>query len=393
MYRGNFFRAYGFWHWGEGFQTVLFTWYMTFHAQLSATEIGFYQALVLSPFLVFTLIGGALTDRIGAGLSYGISTLLFAGILIGYGILDHAFGFVPQLFFAYCVAAGLVSAVSNPAIDTFIAEATPAPVQRNALLAASAHNVAKLVGTLTGLLIPFLMAVGGFVVNGLLMALSVLFLRLHQRQAPRFVRPVATIRGGLGDVIAHFRAMPESFDIWLASVMLGLFMVPTGYILWPLVLRERFPDYGDMIALVNISSWIGAITVTVVAERLSDRIRFPGRWALGIWAFYSLGVLALMVVGSFWLLCATVMVFGSVKLGKALVYGRYLANSPEGRRGVLIALDQTAFWGLATLGTFVMGVMVDVVGLYATISGVAACVMGFVLVLTVRGNLTRITGQ
>ncbi|MEJ6709222.1 MAG: hypothetical protein QNK92_10555 [Amylibacter sp.] len=272
MYRSNFFRAYRFWHWGEGFQMVLFTWYMTFHAQLSATEIGFYQALVLSPFQVFTLIGGALTDRIGAGLSYGVSTLLFAGILISYGILDQAFGFMPQFFFAYCVAAGLVSAVSNPP-----------PVQRNALLAASAHNVAKLVGTLTGLLIPFLMAIGGFVVNGLLMALSVLFLRLHQRQAPRFVRPVASIRGGVGDVISHFCAMPESFDIWLASVMLGLFMVPTGYILWLLVLRKRFPEYGDMIALVNISSWIGAITVTVVAERLSDRIRFPGRWALGIW--------------------------------------------------------------------------------------------------------------
>ncbi len=100
-----------------------------------------------------------------------------------------------------------------------------------------------------------------------------------------------------------------------------------------------------------------------------------------------------MMVGSFWLLCATVMVFGSVKLGKALVYGRYLANSPDGRRGVLIALDQTAFWGLATLGTFVMGVLVDAIGLNVTISGDAACVMAFVLMLTLRGNLMRITVQ
>ena len=73
----RFIGSYWFWHWGEGFQTVLFTWYMSIHLNLSATEIGFYQALVLSPFLIFTIMGGVLTDRIGARLSYTISTLIF----------------------------------------------------------------------------------------------------------------------------------------------------------------------------------------------------------------------------------------------------------------------------------------------------------------------------
>ena len=98
----------------------------------------------------------------------------------------------------------------------------------------------------------------------------------------------------------------------------------------------------------------------------------------------------LMFVGSFWVLCFTVMVFGSVKLGKALVYGRYLANSPDGRRGVMIALDQTAFWGLATVGTFVMGAMVDLIGLEATIGGVASLVLLCVAGLAARGNLIGI---
>lgn len=58
---------------------------MTFHAGLSASEIGFYQALVLSPFLLFTIAGGMLTDWIGVGKSYLISTALFGILLIGYG--------------------------------------------------------------------------------------------------------------------------------------------------------------------------------------------------------------------------------------------------------------------------------------------------------------------
>ena len=191
MFRSPFFKAYGFWHWGEGLQTVLFTWYMTFHAGLSATQIGFYQALVLSPFLVFTIFGGALTDRIGAGRSYVLSTSAFAMILIAYGAAESAFGFVPQLFFAYCIGAGIVSAISNPAIDTFIPEATKQPVQDNSLLAANAHNIAKLTGNLSGLALPLLTAMGGFVANGLLMLLSVLFLRRHHRHTARTGHPPA----------------------------------------------------------------------------------------------------------------------------------------------------------------------------------------------------------
>tara|TARA_R110000796_G_scaffold42224_1_gene104532 strand:+ start:1087 stop:1320 length:234 start_codon:yes stop_codon:yes gene_type:complete len=69
---------------------------MEFHANLNATGIGFYQALVLSPFLTFTISGGALTDRIGARASYVLSTSLFVIILICYGILDHYIGFVTK---------------------------------------------------------------------------------------------------------------------------------------------------------------------------------------------------------------------------------------------------------------------------------------------------------
>ena len=146
MFRSRFFQAYGLWHWGEGLQTVLFTWYMTFYAGLSAAEIGFYQALVLSPFLLFTVAGGALTDWIGAGRSYAWSTLLFALVLAGYGMMDQAAGFLPWAFAAYCLLAGITSAVANPAIDTFIPAASAQSVQANALLAATAHNIAKLAG-------------------------------------------------------------------------------------------------------------------------------------------------------------------------------------------------------------------------------------------------------
>lgn len=391
--RSKFFGAYGVWHWSEGFQTVLFTWYMSIHLNLSATEIGFYQALVLSPFLIFTIAGGVLTDRVGAGVSYTVSTLIFAGILIGYGVFDHSLGYAPNLFFLYCVLAGIVSAVSNPAIDTFIPEATPGCAQENGLLAATAHNLAKLTGTITALALPFLLATGGFILNGVLMIVSAVMLHAHARGIKGVVaRDRPKINGRvLSRIRKHYRDCPENFDILLSSVLLGLVIVPVGYILMPLVLRENFPEYGNLIALMNISSWVGAIGFTALASRLSARITRPGLAALWVWGLYGAGLLLLMQVGSFGMLCALIVCFGGVKLGKALVYGKYLHIAPSAQRGVLIAVDQTAFWGLATLGTFGMGVLIDMIGLNQTICAVSAVVVSGVLLLAYRGHLAQMT--
>ena len=336
--RNKFFGAYGFWHWGEGFQTVLFTWYMSIHLNLSATQIGFYQALVLSPFLIFTIAGGVLTDRVGAGFSYTLSTLIFGGILIGYGVFDHSLGYVPKLFFLYCVLAGIVSAISNPAIDTFIPEATPKGAQENGLMAATAHNLAKLTGTITALALPFLMATGGFILNGVLMILSAVLLRQHARDVKLIKTNDTPHLSGriLRKIIAHYRGCPENFDILLSSSLLGLVIVPAGYILWPLVLRENFPEYGNLIALMNISSWIGAIAITAIATRLSAKITRPGLAALWVWGLYGAGILLLTQVSSFAMLCGLIVCFGGVKLGKALVYGKYLHNAPNEQRGVLV---------------------------------------------------------
>lgn len=391
LFNNKFFRAYGFWHWGEGFQTVLFTWYMAFHANLSATEIGFYQALVLSPFLVFTISGGAITDRIGAKVSYIISTIIFAIILISYGVLDHQYGFIAELFFLYCVLAGIVSAISNPAIDTFIPNATDQRVQDNSLLAATAHNVAKLMGTLTGLLLPVLTATGGFIANGVLMLLSTVFLGVYKERTRR-TRADATKGHGRNAnifmrIIRHYRACPQNFDILLSSALLGLIIVPAGYILIPLTLRERFPDYGDLIALMGISSWIGAIAATSTAKHFSTHIRKPGAVSLMIWGGYGLGLFALIWINSFPALCLTVFAFGWVSLGKALVYGNYLSNCPAQERGVFVAVDQTAFWGLATLGTVGMGFLVDTIGLNTTIVATSITVLVGVGILAFRGHL------
>lgn len=365
-------------------------WYMTFHARLSETDIGLYQSLQLLPFLAFTAMGGSLTDRIGARLSYSVSTGIFAASVVAYGLFEATAGFHPLAFGAYCLVSGLLSAISNPAIDTFIPEATPAGAENNALIAATAHNVAKLAGNAATLLLPVLLAVGGFLVNGLLMAVSVVFLLRHPRP-PRVTR-MAPAANAFRRIPAHFRAHPESLDIFLGSIMLGMLTIPGFYIFQPLVIRENFPGQSGLFGLVGVVGWIGAILASGLALRYSARIRHPGRLSLGIWAIAAFLFMSLGAVDHFILVLAIMMLLGGNTLGKALIYGRFLRDAPEADRGLLIGLDQTALWGLATVGTLFLGWLVDQVGFRAALVANSTAILLFVLVLLIRGRLWRLRG-
>ena len=279
--RNNFFRAYGFWHCGEGFQTILLMWYMTFHANLSAAEIGFYQSLQLAPFLLFTALGGSLTDRIGARSSFASATAAFAVLLGVYGLADRGLGFSGPLFAAYCLLSGLFSALSNPAIDTFIPDATPRPITENALIAATVHNIAKLTGNAATLLLPLAGAAGGFALNGVLMGLSVLFLLRHPRQPRPIAPPGATSLAALPRLQAHFRAHPASVDILAASACLGLFVVASFYVFQPLTLRTLFPKAEGLVGIFGVVGWTAAILSSSLATRFAGRIHRPGRLATG----------------------------------------------------------------------------------------------------------------
>jgi MFS family permease len=384
--RNTFFPAYGLWHCGEGFQTVLIMWYMAFHARLSPAEIGFYQSLQLVPFLLFTALGGSVTDRIGARASFAASTGLFALSLGLYGLADPAFGFNGPLFAGYCLLSGLLSAIANPAIDTFIPEATPAPATKNALLAATVHNVAKLSGNAVTLALPILSALGGFVANGLLMAASALLLLRH----PRAPRPVPQPRGAAapGRLAAHFRAHPQSFDILLSSAVLGLFMIPAFYVFQPLMLRTWYPQQEGLFGLVGVMGWIGAIAASATAARLSHHINRPGALALAVWAVLALLFASLPLMPGFAAYLLAIGVLGMNGLGKALVYGTYLRDAPARDRALLIGLDHTAFWGLATLGTLGLGLLAEAAGLVPALLANTAALLACLIVLALRGRLT-----
>ena len=110
-HRLNFIGAYGFWHYGEGLQTVLFSWYLANYAHLSADKIGKYQALTLAPFLVIIVFGGAVFDRFGPGRVFVLNAYIFGIGLIAYAWTCLWPNIEPNLLVAYSLIVGIVSVI------------------------------------------------------------------------------------------------------------------------------------------------------------------------------------------------------------------------------------------------------------------------------------------
>ena len=172
-----FFGAYFFWHWAEGFQTVLFSWYVVTHVVLAPAAGRFLSIPDLDALSGFhPLWGGGSQTVLAPRLVYLVASVLFAATMFLYGSTDIYLGFSGALFGLYCIAVGVFSALANPAIDAFIPESGKGTTERNTLDAATVHNVAKLSGTVTT---AFVLGVSGawtgFILNGILILLAALF--------------------------------------------------------------------------------------------------------------------------------------------------------------------------------------------------------------------------
>lgn len=387
-----FFGAYFFWHWAEGFQTVLFSWYIVAHAALAPSQVGFFQSLVLLPYLVFIPFGGWFSHRFGPRVVYLVATILFAGTLLVYGPVDQFLGFNPAIFGLYCIAAGIFSAVANPAIDTFIPESGRGSTERNNLEAATIHNIAKLTGTVTtALVLGFAGTLPGFMLNGMLILLAFMFFFLFTRQLTRQeagqVKKPAD-RLSFGTVVLYLRQDAMAFDTILSSTFLGLFMAPIGFVLWPLIVRENFPESQNYMGIVFTMFWIGSIISTKCLSRIIDGLGRRVTVAFGLWASAMTIAIFVYFLPSFPAMCVGVFVYGlALSPAKAIIFGLFLARIPVTHRAVLISFDKAAFWGMATFGIFIFGTSVGLIGMLPALLINAGLFFSGLALLSARRNI------
>lgn len=370
------------WSSSYGVQSVLIPWMVLKKLELGGTFLGLAQASYQLPLLLLPLFGAFAERRSRRH----ILLLCHLGSMLpplglAWLFLDGSVGFA--WIMATALATGLLGALSLPARDSMVSDIGPGDVQRLVVMATGAQFCMQGVGFAVAAGADRLGAPPVLGVQALLTGLGgVLLLRafaFERRQAAN-PRPPATpvpMRAVLGQFVAD--------RIMLACVVLnlgiGLLFISCFQVVIPAMVRLSFGGGAAQIAGVLGMFLLGtALSIVLIIRR--GGVRRPGRaLLLGLLAGAAmcLGMYLAPDLG-FWYLAALCMGWGFAA-GYGMTMGRSIVQerSPEGHRARIMALFQLSMVGSAPPGNLVAGVLVDSLGVAATMLipglGMAALVL------------------
>lgn len=347
-----------------GLQVILLPWIAITVVDLPALHLGWVQASVLLPNLLFLLFGGALADRKDAA---AVAALACIGLTLCHGALLLVFSYrIPNLaiLLLYGISLGVCTAFLQPARDNLVqrsarnggGRATEAGVQQTVTWMMLAQYGGQAVGMLLASrfdhwgLRPLLL-----LQMGVLLLAVAFFYSLRQPRAPKKVeqkRPLTLIAEGLAETWRR----PALRELVVLMAFNGFVHIGVFLVVLPLLAEDyaRGSSYYATLQLAFVGGTVAA-TATMLRRGQGDR---PGRGIL-MCLLYSAALLVAISFGptpfGLILLCACwgAVAAASAALGRAVV--QLLA--PDEYRSRIISIYQLALFGSAALGALAAGAL------------------------------------
>jgi len=329
----------------------------------SAAALGGMVAVQLAPYIILSLVGGAVADRFNkrnflmvvCGINSAFAFMLF--VLFHRGTLTYSF------LILVSVIISTLNAMESPVRTALSMEVVRRENLANAVgLNSVTYNVGRLMGTLAaGFLIalidngaPWLML--SFVYAGL--GLSLLLLRIHEIEDEGFG---SSNPGKLIDVITYLNQKPKlmlsmilTSILWGAGMHFGLTSA--------LMVRKVFMLDADYLGYIGMTVSLGCIIGAAIAAR----------WAVpGHVPQFSTMLKSGIVVAIFWIISGTMTSFWLYALfaGIASVFhltfmvtsnSLVVAGAPDHFRGRLYGIYLFIFYLGATIGNPIIGKVAEV---------------------------------
>ncbi|MEU2202189.1 MFS transporter [Isoptericola sp. NPDC019482] len=320
----------------------------------SGIAVGLTTALQFVPFLVLSPWAGVLADRLPR-------RRLLMATQGGMGVLALALGVLvlsgrAELWHVYVFALllGVVSALDNPARQTFVADMVPASKLPNAVgLNSASFNAARLIGPgVAGLLIAAVGAGWVFMINGVTFGATIAALALMR---VRELRPQPAAPRAKGQIREGVRYVRERSDI--VVIMVVMFVVSTFGLNFQLtsalMARVEFgrgaSEYGILGSVLAIGSLAGAL---LAARRDRPRVRLVIGSAFAFAA--STAVLGLMPTYSSFVLACIPVGLASLTMMTAANSALQVSTDPV-MRGRVMALYVMIFQGATPIGSPIVG--------------------------------------
>lgn len=367
---------------GDWMDQVALNW-LVYEMTSSTVALGFLNLCRLGPMLLFTVVGGAVADRLERRrllmVTQTVATLLAAALaaLVLSGRATY------ELVLLIAVGRGVMFSFNQPARQSLIATLVPRQDLRNAVAINSAtFNLARVLGpSLGGLLIVVVGSGGVFAVNALsfIPVLWTLALLRSSQVVPRArASLMADTAGGLRYLAGHQR-LRTLIALALVPALLGMPYLTLITVFSRDVLHVGSVGLGLLTSSVGVGAVGGALYIGAASQQVNlTRLMIGGLAGLGtallVYAFSPwlvLSALALVVAG----VCQQVYAASNQTLIHTHVDDAY-----RGRVFGILMMNRA----MVPLGTTIAGFVAALVGIQLTQAGLAALLLGFTLLVTRR---------
>lgn len=377
-----------------GMSNVMFSWLVAIVLQESPTMVGVAQMAILVPATIFMLLGGSLSDHVGARrvavVSQGLAVLplLMLATVLWFDLLS--FG----LILVYAVSIGTLQAFVTPSRDAILNSVARGDIQRTVvkftlvqfsmqmcgfILAGSAQTIG---GTPIVLIQAIVVGIGAWSLS------RVPQVAKHTQSDYVLSRDVASsIVEGCKTVLRD----PAMRAVVLQNISVGICFVGSFTVTIPLLIRDVYMGSSFDIALIYLINSTGLVC-TIVLLLFAERLRRPGRALL---LAHGLGAIVLGFAGTgvpFIGFAVLLFCWGTCG-GVAMSMGRtvMLENAPEGLRGRVMGFYSFSFMGSGPIGALLWGVTAEFVGPGMALIFASSLMFLVVASLGVRSKLWRMT--
>ena len=329
--------------------------------------LGLVTAIQFAPFLLFTLHGGLLADRVNKRLAL-VVTNTFGGLsALALGVLVMTENIQLWHVFACAAVLGISGAIDSPIRQSFTSEIVGHSDLANAVSLNSANfNAGRLVGpAISGFLIAHYGTGPSFIINAA-SYIAVNIALLSMRESEFFYREAKKTLGTIREGFAYVKARPDLYVVMIAVFFAATFGL-NFQIFNALMARGEFNKGPASFGLLGTFIAVGSLSGALLSARLEKQRNTM--FVIRMGTVFSIAVMALSIMPTYTIYAIWLPFCGFTALTMLITANSLMQmHSDPAIRGRITGIYLLIFMGGTPFGSLAIGYLVEAIGVRESVA-------------------------
>lgn len=329
--------------------------------------LGLVTAIQFAPFLLFTLHGGLLADRVNKRLAL-VVTNTFGGLsALALGILVISGNIQLWHVFACAAVLGISGAIDSPIRQSFTSEIVGHSDLANAVSLNSANfNAGRLVGpAISGFLIAHYGTGPSFIINAA-SYIAVNTALLSMRESEFFYREAKKTLGTIREGFSYVKARPDLYVVMIAVFFAATFGL-NFQIFNALMARGEFNKGPASFGLLGTFIAVGSLSGALLSARLEKQRNTM--FVIRMGTVFSIAVMALSIMPTYTIYAIWLPFCGFTALTMLITANSLMQmHSDPAIRGRITGIYLLIFMGGTPFGSLAIGYLVEAIGVRESVA-------------------------